>query len=163
MKTGRKFSPLSILLVMFVGVPILMMGSCIAYTAFQARRPKDMPNAIWIDAPAVPFGFYRGWWEDCWLEPDQRANHCRLYAGDLHPPTVFEGRYLACDGESPVPLSLLKIRPPSQSAHMWLRPDGVAVILQNGRLLVPAERYADCATIRAKLEDENELPKRTPR
>jgi hypothetical protein len=157
MKAGR------LLVLIALGWAIVLVAIPLGLTAYRARRPADMPaaNTVWINAPAVPFGFYRGWWLGCWVDSGQRVNRCRLYAGDLRPSTVFEGRYLACDGESPVPLSELKIRPPSNSAAMWLWPDGVAVILQDGRLLVPAERRGDCAKIRTKLEDDHELPKRT--
>jgi len=49
------------LLMMLVGVPALLVAILIGHSAFLARRPKDMPlTSIWIDAPAVPFSFYRG-------------------------------------------------------------------------------------------------------
>ena len=41
---------------------------------------------------------------------------------------------------------------------MWLRPNGVAVILEDGRLLVPAENYGECSKIHAQLEDRPEHP-----
>jgi hypothetical protein len=63
-----------------------------------------------------------------------------------------------CDGKSPVPVNELKIRPLKDSVDMWLRPNGVAVVLQDGRLLVPAESYENCTKIRAGLEDRHELP-----
>lgn len=156
MSQGRKFSPFSILLVMFVGLPLLTVASWIAYSAFQARRPNDLPNAIWIDAPAVPLGFYRGWWEGCWLERDGRTDHCRLSARDLNPPVVYEGRFVPCDGGAPIPTNELKLRTPHDSAHMWIFPRFL-VFLKDGRILVPVENLGDCSKIREHLQNEAEL------
>jgi hypothetical protein len=60
--------------------------------AWQARRPSDMPhNSIWIEAPAVPLGFYRGWWLGCWIDSDHISNRCRFWSsGGLG--VVYEGR-----------------------------------------------------------------------
>jgi hypothetical protein len=157
MKTGR------LLILIALGFVTILILLPLSLTAFRARRPAEMPaaNTAWIDAPAVPFGYYHGWWLGCWVEPDRQANRCRLYGPALHPPTVYEGRYLAREGKSPVPVSELKIRPFRDSADMWLRPNfGVAVVLQDGRLLLPAENYEECAKIRTHLEDQHELPAR---
>jgi hypothetical protein len=126
---------------------------------YRARRPIDMPaeSTVWIKSP-LPFG---GWWLGCWVDSDQQSNRCRVFDRIVNPSIVYEGRYVACEGDSPVPLRQLKIKSPRDSRDMWLRPDGVAVVLQDGRLLVPAEDRADCAKIRAQLEDRHELPRRT--
>jgi hypothetical protein len=148
----RKVNPLLILLGMFIGVPAMIIGISIGHSAIQARRPKDMPsNAVWIDAPAVPFGFYRGWWLGCWVDSDQQTNHCRLYGPGLHQPVVYEGRYVPCEGRSPVPMSELKLKAPSDTSNMWIFP-GVVVFLQNGGLLVPVENAGDCSSIRKRLK-----------
>jgi hypothetical protein len=137
---------------MFVGIPALLMVLSLGYLAFEARRPKDMPlNSIWIDAPAVPFGFYRGWWQGCWVEPDQQANRCRLYGPGLRPSVVYEGRFTPCEGTSPIPMGELKLKPPSDSSDMWIFPRFL-VFLQDGRLLVPVENAQDCPKIRQRLE-----------
>jgi hypothetical protein len=149
---GRKIAPIWILLSMFVAAPIFLMVSCLTYLAFEARRPRQMPlSSIWIDAPAVPFGFYHGWWEDCWMETDQQANHCQLYRPGLHPPVVYEGRYVSCDGKGPIPLNELKLRAPAQAEEMWIFQRFV-VFLNDGRLLVPVENIQDCAKIRQRTE-----------
>jgi len=127
------------------------MASCFAYTAFQARRPKDIPNAIWINAPAVPFGYYHGWWEGCWMESDLRSNHCRLYGPGLNPAIVYEGRFMPCDGNQPVPMADLKLKPPHDSSDMWVLP-GFVVFLENGRILVPIDKANECTNIRERLE-----------
>lgn len=119
-------------------------------TAYRARRPKDMPaNSIWIDAPPVPFGWYRGWWLGCWVDTDQQTNRCRLYDGNLRPAVVYEGKYVPCDGKSPVPQAELKLKAPADSTEMWLFP-GIVVFLEDGRLLVPAENSGDCGKIRQR-------------
>jgi len=150
-KRRRKIAPIWIFLLMFVAVPILVISSCVGYSAVQARRPKDMPNAIWIDAPAVPFGFYHGWWEGCWLDSDQQTNYCRLYGPELNPPVVYEGRFMPCDGSQPIPMSELKLRPPQQNSEMWIFP-GFVAFLESGRLLVPTDKVSDCSKIRGRLE-----------
>lgn len=147
---GRRFKPIWVLLFLFVVAPTAIIVSCVGYSAFQARRPKDMSNAIWIDAPAVSFGFYHGWWEGCWLESDERTNHCRLYGPGLTPPVVYDGRFLPCDSQQAVPASDLKLRPPNESSDMWLFP-GFVVFLENGRILVPAEQISDCRQILEKI------------
>jgi hypothetical protein len=151
LKQDRKIAPIWILLAMFIAAPILVIGSCVGHSALQARRPKDMPNAIWIDAPAVPFGFYHGWWEGCWLEPDQRTNHCRLYGPGLHPPVVYEGRFMPCDSTEPIPPGELKLGPPRDSSDMWIFP-GFVVFLESDRILVPIQNTSDCSIIRERLE-----------
>jgi hypothetical protein len=145
-----KLDPIWTIIAVLVGVPILLMASCLGCSAFQARQPKDMPNAIWIDAPAVPFGFYHGWWEGCWVESDQQTNRCRLYARNLHPPVVFEGRYMPCDGKSPIQMTALKLRPPASSESMWIFP-GFVAFLDDGRILVPLENVSDCPKILERL------------
>jgi len=145
-----------IAMVAVIGIPFVV-------GAYRTRRPPDMraENAVWVKAPAT-WGLYQGWWLGCWVDTDQQANRCRIYDPVVHPSIVYEGRYMACEGESPVPLSQLKLKSPRDPRSMWLRPDGVAVILRDGRLLVPAEDHADCAKIRAQLEDRNELPLTSP-
>jgi hypothetical protein len=127
--------------------------------AYRTRRPADMraENAVWVKAPVI-FRFGQGWWLGCWIDPDQQSNRCRVYDPIVHPSIVYEGRYLACEGESPVPLGQLKIKSPHAPRDTLLQPAGVAVILQDGRLLVPAESHADCAKIRTRLADRQEIP-----
>lgn len=153
MTESRRIAPIWILLTMFVAIPVLAMASCLGYKAFEARRPKDMPlSSIWIDAPAVPFGFYHGWWEGCWLESDQQANHCRLYlsAGNR---VVYEGRFMPCDAKSAIPTSEIKLKPPSQSTDMWISPNPRFVaLLEDGRILVPLKDVSECPKIRQTLE-----------
>lgn len=151
MTEGRKIAPAWILLTAFVAAPFVLIASCVGHSAFQARRPKDMPNAIWIDAPAVPFAFYHGWWESCWVEPDRQTNYCRLYGRDLRPPVVFEARYMPCDSNSPIPMSELKLKPPKDNPDMWIFP-GFVAYLEDGRILVPVDNLHDCPKLLERLE-----------
>lgn len=129
-------------LVVLVGIPL-------GLAAYRARRPSDMPaDAIWIDAPAVPFGFYRGWWLGCWVDTDGQANRCRLgTAGSI----VYEGGYVPCEGKGPVPNTELKLKAPINGSNMWSFP-GVIVWLQDGRFLVPAQNVGECEKIRHRLK-----------
>ena len=142
-----KVAPFWIFLGAFVGLPVLLVAISIGHSAFRARRPNDMPSSsIWIDAPAAPFNFYHGWWQGCWIEPDQKANHCRLYGPGLSDPTVYEGRFLPCGQNAPVPVSGLNLRPPYENESMWIFPRFV-VYLKDGRILVPIEDIKDCESL----------------
>src|SRR5437763_10008013 len=51
---------------------------------FPPRRPKNMPqNAVWIDAPALPFSWHHGWWFGCDTPSSGTANYCRLVMAAL--------------------------------------------------------------------------------
>jgi hypothetical protein len=150
-----KISPRRLIALIAVGWLVVLVGIPLSLAAYRARRPSDMPaNSIWIDAPAVPFGFYRGWWLGCW-DDGQHANRCRLYSGSLNPPVVYEGRYLPCEGKSPIPPAELNLKAPVDSSEMWVFP-GVIVFLQDGRLLVPVENFGDCDKIRNKAAKSRE-------
>ena len=151
MNWDRKIAPTWILLFMFAAMPTLIISSCVGYSAFRARRPKDMPNAIWIKAPAAPLGFYRGWWEACWVESDQQTNHCRLYGPG--PSVVYEGRFMPCGAAQPVPTRQLTLQAPPDVSEMWDFP-GFVAFLENGKILVPIEKLGDCSKIRQKLEQK---------
>jgi len=69
--------PIWIMLTTLVPVPIVPMASCIGYSAFQARRPADMPvaNTVWVNAPAVPFGFTMAGGSDAeWMQTNNRTD-----------------------------------------------------------------------------------------
>jgi hypothetical protein len=142
---------------------VAIVGLPFVVEAYRTRRPPDMraENSVWVKTPPT-FGLYQGWWLGCWIDTDQQSNRCRIYDPVVHPSIVYEARYVACEGESPIPLSQLKIKSPHDPRNMWLHPNGVAVVLQDGRLLVPAESYESCTKIRAGLEDRHELPAQAP-
>ena len=136
----------------FIG---FLIGLLIVRPAWQARRPSDMPrNSIWIDAPAVPFGFYHGWWFGCWIDSDGRSNRCRLWgSGGLQ--TVYEGLYVSCDSKAPVQGNELQLSAPADSMGMWVgnsEPSifAPAAFLANGEVLVPVEALHNCEKVRPK-------------
>ena len=115
--------------------------------AWQARRPSDMPrNSIWIEAPAVPFGFYRGWWLGCWIDSDHISNRCRFWSsGGLG--VVYEGRYISCDNKSPVRADELQLSPQAEVNWVGYSQGDVfapAVDLWNGKVLVPSAAPRAC-------------------
>jgi hypothetical protein len=134
----------------FIG---LLAGFLIGRPAWQARRPSDMPaNSIWIDAPAVPFGFYRGWWLGCWIDSDRTSNRCKLWgSGDLK--VVYEGLYISCDDKSPVRAD--ELQPSTQREVDWVGYSkgnifAPAVYLQNGKVLVPSDAPSACEELQVK-------------
>jgi hypothetical protein len=58
---------------------------------------------------------------------------------------------MPCDGESPIPMTELKLRPPASSDSMWIFP-GFVAFLEDGRILVPLEKVNDCPKILERLE-----------
>src|SRR5579864_6748513 len=71
---------------------------------FPPRRPKDMPpNAVWIDAPALPISWQHGWWFGCETPLSGIANYCRLVMAN--GSEVYAGEYLSCENGSPVAMS----------------------------------------------------------
>jgi hypothetical protein len=136
----------------FIG---FLIGLLIVRPAWQARRPSDMPrNSIWIDAPAVPFSFYHGWWFGCWIDSDGGSNRCRLWgSGGLQ--TVYEGLYVSCDSKGPVQRDELQLSAPANSGGMWVGTSersifAPAAFLTNGKVLVPVEDLSDCEKFRPK-------------
>ena len=120
---------------------------------WQARRPSDMPrNSVWIDAPALPFSFYHGWWFGCWIDSDHKSNRCRLSSAGT---AVYEGLYVSCDGQAPVQREELQLSAPPDSVGRWVGTSersifAPAAFLTNGKVLVPVEDLRDCEKVRPK-------------
>jgi hypothetical protein len=126
-----------------------LIGLLAVRPMWQARRPSDMPrNSVWIDAPALPFSFYHGWWFGCWIDADHKSNRCRLWgSGGLQ--TVYEGLYVSCDSKVPVQRDELQLSAPADSMGMWVGNSersifAPAAFLANGKVLVPVEALSDC-------------------
>ena len=121
-------------------------------------RPGDMPkDSVWIHAPNLPFEWHHGWWFGCWIESDGHSDRCRLWSEGLTDPIVYEGRYISCEDNSPVPLTQLKLKAPQDSSKMWVRgisgqPTVPAAFLQNGKFLVPVEASQSCEELKKLLQ-----------
>jgi|ERR1700674_3291122 hypothetical protein len=138
-----------------LGFIAFLIGLLLVRPKWQARRPSDMPrNSVWIDAPAVPFGFYHGWWFGCWIDSDHKSNRCKLWgSGGLQ--TVYEGRYISCDEGSPVHADELQLTAPKDSSEMWVGYSegnvfAPAAFLRDGKILVPIEAPRACEELREK-------------
>ena len=118
---------------------------------WQARRPSDMPrNSVWIDAPALPFSYYHGWWFGCWIDSDGKSSRCKLSSAGT---TVYEGLYVSCDSTAPVQEYELQLSAPADSMGMWVGNSersifAPAAFLKNGKVLVPVEALHDCEKFR---------------
>lgn len=113
-------------------------------------RPSSMPtDSVWIEAPALPFSWHHGWWFGCWINSDGLSDRRRLWSQGLENPIVFDGKYISCENQAPVPANELKLMPPPDSMQMWV---GVtsgevaapAAFLQNGKHLVPVASPHGC-------------------
>ena len=140
-----------------LGFIAFLIGLLVVRPVWQARRPADMPrNSVWIDAPALPFSFYHGWWFGCWIDSDGRSNRCRLWgSGGLQ--TVYEGLYISCDSTAPVQEYELQLSVPADSLGMWVGNSersifAPAAFLKNGQVLVPVEALHDWEKFRPKLK-----------
>jgi hypothetical protein len=143
-----------------LGFIAFLIGLLVGRPVWQARRPSDMPpTSVWIDAPALPFSFYHGWWFGCWIDSDGRSNRCRLSSAGAQEPTVYEGLYVSCDSKLPVQGDELQLSAPADSMGMWVGYSegnvfAPAAFLKNGKVLVPVEALRDCEKVRQKREVE---------
>jgi hypothetical protein len=148
---------LLLLVVLVVALPLFWFAGGIRWldtTVFPPRRPKDMPqNAIWIDAPALPISWHRGWWFGCDTSSTGMANYCRLAMAN--GSDVYAGEYLPCEDKSPLPPSKINLVPPPDQVGMWIadkRLKELAPIgaLRKGDLLVPAAVLDRCDELKGK-------------
>lgn len=131
------------------GIIILYIGGWYAKTAWNARRPSDMPaDSVWIDAPAVPFVYYHGGWFGCWIDRDGKSNRCRLWDGNSDQPLWYEGLYVSCETKLPVPANELHVISPKDWGYMWVGDghgnDAPVALLANGKVLTPVEIPQGC-------------------
>jgi hypothetical protein len=125
--------------------------------AQPSKRSRNMPaDSVWIAAPNLPFSWHHGWWFGCWIDSDGYSNRCRLWAEGLD--VVYEGQYVSCDSNSPVPARELKIRAPADSMHMWVATNSnhegdiaLAAFLGNGKFLVPVSSPDGCKRIKGQI------------
>jgi hypothetical protein len=143
---------------MFLGFGLIVLS--VIYTATLNGLPDPPPDKtaawIWIDAPAIPMLWRRGWWLNCQLSEPENVDRCTLVTGQTHE-VVFAGAYISCDGETSVGQSeLQRLLSPKNSKYMWVEkmPNhqlAPAVYLQGGQLLVPAAARSQCGTLKAQI------------
>lgn len=116
---------------------------------FPPKRPRFMPlNSVWIDAPALPISWHRGWWFGCALSSSGTADYCRLVGADGE--LVYE--YLPCSNHLPIDEAAIRLMRPPYDASMWLfgeKNDGVIGFLVDGDLLQPASVQDKCGQVKA--------------
>jgi hypothetical protein len=126
-------------------VALLILGLVGAYwwAGTVPSRPKTAAaNAVFLWAPHVGFpGPRRGWWLSC--SDDNGHNRCKL--SDVDGNTEYEGEFVPFGDKTPVPADELKIDPEKTSDNkLWIGSALVPlVVLQNGKILVPAGKYEE--------------------
>jgi len=128
---------------------LLILGLVGAYwwAGTVPSRPKAVaPNAVFLWAPHVGFpGPRRGWWLSC----GESAGHddCKLSGVDGN--TDYEGEFVPFSDKAPVPNEELKIDPGKTSDNkVWIGSALVPlVVLQNGKVLIPASKYEEGARL----------------
>ena len=135
-------------------VALLIVGLVVAYwwAGQVPGRPKGVaPNAVFLWAPHVGFpGPRRGWWLSC-LE-DVGHNRCRL--SDVDGNTEYEGEFVPYGDKGSVPADQLKIDPEkTRDNKVWIGSALVPLVfLQNGRVLIPANKYQEGARLLEQLK-----------
>jgi hypothetical protein len=142
---------------MFLGFGLIVLSVIYSANLNGLPDPPDKNAAwIWIDAPAIPMLWRRGWWLSCQLSEPENVDRCTLATGQTHE-VVFAGVYVPCDGETPVAQSeLRKLLSPKNSKYMWVEnmPNhqlAAAVFLEGGQLLVPAAARSQCGTLKGHI------------
>jgi len=134
-----------------VAIPFFWLAGGVRWlesTVFPPRPPRNMPpNAIWIEAPALPISWHHGWWFGCSTSSSGTANHCRLVIPNGQ--NVYVGDYLPCRSKSPLSNAELNLVPPPEKISMWVadkRSPDLAPIgaLRNGDLLLPTGIIDSC-------------------
>ncbi len=127
---------------------------------FKPRIPSELPlDAIWIDAPALPFTFAHGWWLGC-EKVSPEADRCvlirhndRMSGGDASNDLESEERYISCRSGAAIETGDLRLAVPPDSMNMWILKKGPetkwngaspAVFLQSGDVLVPVGYLERC-------------------
>jgi hypothetical protein len=126
---------------------------------FSPKPPSSLPkNAIWINAPLVPFAFAHGWWLGCEMQGATDVctlvgHNDRFNGGDGKNSLVSNGTYLSCTSMKPLETSEIALRQPPSSANMWIIHDDAtsksfdmapAAFLRNGDVLVPTDAIVQC-------------------
>ncbi len=136
---------------------------------FSPKRPSSLPsNAIWIDAPPLPFTAAHGWWLGC-EKQDANFDRCvlvghndRASGGDGQNSIVSSEPYLSCKTLGPLDTRDIVLKQPKDSTTMWItkvdsNTPGIgmapAAFLKNNDVLVPATEISQCSKfLRANTE-----------
>jgi hypothetical protein len=133
---------------------LLIVGLVVAYwwAGQVPGRPKGVaPNAVFLWAPHVGFpGPRRGWWLSC--SEDVGHNRCRL--SDVDGNTEYDGEFVPYGDKGSVPADQLKIDPEkTRDNKVWIGSALVPLVfLQNGRVLIPANKYQEGARLLEQLK-----------
>jgi len=130
---------------------------------FSPKRPSSLPsNAIWIDAPPLPFTTAHGWWLGCELQ-DTKFDRCilighndRMSGGDGQNSLVSSESYLSCKTLGPLKTEEIVLKQPMASTSMWINKVdsnkqsigmAPAAFLRNGDVLLPATEMSQCSKL----------------
>jgi hypothetical protein len=146
-------------LVVCVGVALYLIASReFEIGMFAPKRPGSLPaNAIWIDAPPLPFTYAHGWWLGCVIQGatdvcDLVGHNDRASGGNGQNRLVSSENYLSCRTLAALKTTDIELKPPHDSTTMWVKFDserdslGMAPVafLKNGDVLVPTNAIAQC-------------------
>ncbi len=145
------FGIAALFVALLVALPLFWMSGGISWLdtkVFPPRLPKGMPqNSVWIDAPALPISWHRGWWFGCEVAQSGAANYCRFVEADGEQ--VYAGEYLPCESKIPLPVSTRELVAPPHSGAIWIadkRLNTLAPVgaLRDGDLLLPVAVLDRC-------------------
>ena len=115
-------------------------------------RPTGVAaNAEFLWAPHVGFpGPRRGWWLSCWENAGR--NRCKL--SDVAGNAEYEGEFVVYSDKGSPPTDQLKIDPEKTTDNkVWIGSALVPLVfLQNGKVLIPASKYAEGARLLEQLK-----------
>jgi hypothetical protein len=133
---------------------LLIAGVVSAYwwAGTVPSRPNMVAaNAVFMWAPylGVP-GPRRGSWLLCW----ENAGHTRCKLSDVDGKTEYEGEFVPYGDKGPLGADQLKIDPEkSRDLKVWVGRALVPLVyLQNGKVLIPANKYEEGRRLLEHLE-----------
>ena len=161
LKTFMKRHPFGTLAIIVVGGFVILMATLqmvtIWWYSFPPKRPSNVPAeavfawGLGVGLPAPK----RGYWVNCWFDSKQDVDQCRV--SGVNGKLIFEGVFLAYQGQSPISESDLVIDPEATNRNgeaeivevdansQESSRSGFQVVplvfLRNGNVLIPAKAY----------------------